>query len=92
MAQLTSIQKTVIRGLVGTLSGASRTILTGREGVGIGSVRWAGDKLAEAGLEEICMDALVMIRASIKAYGQGDDGSASSCAATASERLAAMNV
>lgn len=92
MTKLTSDQRTVIRSLVGTLSGAARTIVSGREGAGIGSVRWAGEKLAEAGLDEICLDAIVMINASVKAYGQGNDSSASAYASEASDRLAALDV
>lgn len=86
MTKLTSNQKTVIRSLVGTLGGAATRLDAGSED--IGSVRWAGEKLAEAGLGEICLDAIVMINASVKAFGQGNDSSASAYAQEASERLA----
>lgn len=88
MTKLTSNQRTVIRSLVGTLRAAARGLDAGRES--IGDVRWAGDKLAEAGLEETCAGAITMIRASIKAFGQGNDASASAYASEASERLDAL--
>ena len=86
----TTEQVATIRRLASTLSHASNTILSGREGVGIGNVRWAGEQIAAAGLDEVCMDAVVMINAAIKAYGQGNDRSASGHAATAGERLKAL--
>lgn len=89
MTKPTSDQKTVIRSLVGTLRAEARALDGGRES--IGNVRWAGEKLVEAGLGEICLDAIVMINASLKAFAQGNDGSASAYASEASDRLAAMN-
>jgi len=87
---MTDEQTALVRRLAATLSSASGTILSGREGVGIGNVRWVGEQIAAAGLGETCMDATVMINASIKAYGQGNDNRASSYAVTAAERLEAL--
>lgn len=57
---------------------------------GAGSIRAALGMLQEAGVAAACADAYGMIRASLKAYGQGNDRSAASHADTAAERLEAL--
>lgn len=86
----TTEQTDAIRKLASTLSGAARSILTGREGLGIGNVRWVGERIAAEGLTNVCTDAIVMINAAIKAYGQGNDNRASGFAASAAERMTAL--
>jgi len=57
---------------------------------GAGNIRWAGEKIAAAGLETVAEGAVCMIRASLKAYDQGNDRVAASHADAAAGRLDAL--
>lgn len=82
---MTAEQLAVVAKAARFLRANASSLRADREGAG--SIRAALEMLEADGLADPLLDACTMIRASIKAYDQGNDRSAASHADTAADRL-----
>jgi hypothetical protein len=88
MPTMTADQSATLAKAARFLRSNAASLRADREGAG--GITAALELVHESVGAEACLDAHSMIRAAIKAYGQGNDSSAASCADTAAERIEAI--